>query len=53
MAGKDKLKAATVSDGEEEFRVVINAPNVLPEKVGKKIVVARVGAEVSGMDEPI
>jgi len=53
VAGKDKLKAATVTDGEKEFRVVTNAPNVLPEKVGKKIVVARVGAEVSGMDEAI
>ena len=53
VAGKDKLKAATVTDGEKEFRVVTNAPNVLPEKVGKRIVVARVGAEVSGMDEPV
>ena len=53
VAGKDKLKKCTVSDGEKEFTVVSNAPNVLPEKVGKRIVVARVGAEVSGMDEPI
>ena len=53
VAGKDKLKAATVSDGEKVFRVVTNAPNVLPEKVGKRIVVARVGAEVSGLDEPV
>ena len=53
IAGKDKLKAATVTDGEKEFRVVTNAPNVLPEKVGKRIVVARVGAEVSGLDEPV
>ena len=53
VAGKDKLKKCTVSDGEKEFTVVSNAPNVLPKKVGKRIVVARVGAEVSGMDEPI
>ena len=53
VAGKDKLKKCTVSDGEKEFTVVSNAPNVLPEKVGKRIVVARVGAEVSGMDEPV
>jgi tRNA-binding EMAP/Myf-like protein len=53
VAGKDKLKAATVTDGEKEFTVVSNAPNVLPEKVGKRIVVARVGAEVSGLDEPV
>ena len=53
VAGKDKLKKCTVSDGEKEFTVVSNAPNVLPEKVGKRIVVARVGAEVSGMEEPI
>ena len=53
IAGKDKLKKCTVSDGEKEFTVVSNAPNVLPEKVGKRIVVARVGAEVSGMEEPI
>jgi predicted RNA-binding protein with EMAP domain len=53
VTGKDKLKKCTVSDGEKEFTVVSNAPNVLPEKVGKRIVVARVGAEVSGMEEPI
>ena len=53
VAGKDKLKKCTVSDGEKEFTVVSNAPNVLPEKVGKRIVVARVGAEVSGMEEPV
>ena len=53
VAGKDKLKKVTVTDGEKEFTVVSNAPNVLPEKVGKRIVVARVGAEVSGMDEPV
>jgi len=53
IAGKDKLKKCTVSDGEKEFTVVSNAPNVLPEKVGKKIVVARIGAEVSGMEEPV
>ena len=53
VTGKDKLKKCTVSDGEKEFTVVSNAPNVLPEKVGKKIVVARVGAEVSGMEEPV
>ena len=43
VAGKDKLKKVRVSDGEKEFTVVSNAPNVLPEKVGKRIVVARVG----------
>ena len=53
VAGKDKLKKVTVTDGEKEFTVVSNAPNVLPEKVGKRIVVARVGAEVSGMEEPV
>ena len=53
VAGKDKLKKVRVSDGEKEFSVVSNAPNVLPEKVGKRIVVARVGAEVSGMEEPV
>ena len=53
VAGKDKLKKVTVTDGEKEFTVVSNAPNVLPEKVGKRIVVARVGAEVSGLDEPV
>ena len=53
VTGKDKLKKCTVSDGEKEFTVVSNAPNVLPEKVGKRIVVARVGAEVSGLDEPV
>ena len=53
VTGKDKLKKCTVSDGEKEFTVVSNAPNVLPEKVGKRIVVARVGAEVSGMEEPV
>ena len=34
VTGKDKLKKCTVSDGEKEFTVVSNAPNVLPEKVG-------------------
>ena len=53
VAGKDKLKKVRASDGEKEFTIVSNAPNVLPEKVGKRIVVARAGAEVSGLDEPV
>lgn len=46
IPNKDRLKKCTVSDGDREFTVVSNAPNVLPEKVGKRLVVARVGAEV-------
>mmetsp|Transcript_28060 Transcript_28060/g.86811 ORF Transcript_28060/g.86811 Transcript_28060/m.86811 type:complete len:185 (-) Transcript_28060:44-598(-) len=48
-----KLKAATVRDADRQYKIVTNAKNVLEEKVGKKIVVARPGAEVPGLDEPV
>ena len=45
VAGKDKLKAISVSDGSKTYSIVTNAPNVTEDKVGQRLVVALEGAE--------
>ena len=51
VAGKDKLTKLKVEVGGGEEVVVVT--NVKHCEVGKRVVVARVGATVSGMEEPV
>ena len=43
----DKLSVCKVSDGENEFQIVCGAPNV---RVGMKVPLARIGAEIVSLD---
>mmetsp|Transcript_1313 Transcript_1313/g.3363 ORF Transcript_1313/g.3363 Transcript_1313/m.3363 type:complete len:161 (-) Transcript_1313:39-521(-) len=55
IPGKDKVREVVVRIDEAgaERTIVTNAPNVLEEKVGQRLVVALEGAEVRGLDEPV
>lgn len=52
VAGKDKLKKISVRvDAEGATKTIVtNAPNVVVEKVGQRLVVALEGAEVPGLE---